>query len=131
VLLNNLENLTEAEKEVVRCRRELRATRVNAIAQKGLAELRHVPSGVTILPGSTVAQRQGSKCASEVSSSTLVSSQRACDSFTPQPQALKVSYYAPERGKLGKVWPQVASTARADTARVVQWQGTLGLAIQR
>ncbi|CAD0199299.1 unnamed protein product [Chrysodeixis includens] len=51
VLLNNLENLTAAEKDVSSCRKELRAARVNSIVQKGLAELKYVPRALTSLNG--------------------------------------------------------------------------------
>ncbi|XP_073944651.1 BH3-only protein sayonara [Choristoneura fumiferana] len=44
VLLNNMENLSLATKDVAKQRRELRAARVNAIASKGLAELRYEPA---------------------------------------------------------------------------------------
>ncbi|XP_075973564.1 BH3-only protein sayonara [Anticarsia gemmatalis] len=49
VLLNNLENLAAAEKDVAQCRKELRASRVNAIVQKGLAELKYEPKALTSL----------------------------------------------------------------------------------
>nr|XP_037872875.1 uncharacterized protein LOC110385095 [Bombyx mori] len=49
VLLNNLENLAVAEKDVAKCRRELQAARVNAIVHKGLAELKYEPKALTRL----------------------------------------------------------------------------------
>lgn len=44
MLLNNMENLALATKDVTKQRRELQAARVNAIASKGLAELRYEPA---------------------------------------------------------------------------------------
>ncbi|XP_028172804.1 uncharacterized protein LOC114361816 [Ostrinia furnacalis] len=49
VLLNNLENLSVAEKDVMKCRRELRSARVNAIVGKGLADLRYEPKALNSL----------------------------------------------------------------------------------
>ncbi|XP_049869371.1 uncharacterized protein LOC126369121 [Pectinophora gossypiella] len=49
VLLNNLENLAVAEKDVVKYRRQLRAARVNAIVQRGLADLHYEPRALTTL----------------------------------------------------------------------------------
>ncbi|KAJ8727953.1 hypothetical protein PYW08_016338 [Mythimna loreyi] len=49
VLLNNLENLSAAEKDVASCRKELRAARVNDIVKKGLAELKYEPKALTSL----------------------------------------------------------------------------------
>ncbi|XP_063380569.1 uncharacterized protein LOC134667181 isoform X1 [Cydia fagiglandana] len=46
VLLTNLENLALAAKDVKERRRELRAARVNAIAGKGLADLRYEPASL-------------------------------------------------------------------------------------
>ncbi|XP_052759503.1 uncharacterized protein LOC113520046 isoform X1 [Galleria mellonella] len=43
VLLNNLENLSASEKDVARYRRQLRSARVNAIVQRGLADLKYEP----------------------------------------------------------------------------------------
>ncbi|XP_026725232.1 uncharacterized protein LOC113492113 [Trichoplusia ni] len=51
VLLNNLENLQAAERDVSSCRKDLRAARVNSIVQKGLAELKYVPRALTSLNG--------------------------------------------------------------------------------
>ncbi|KAM3964523.1 uncharacterized protein ACR2FA_001493 [Aphomia sociella] len=45
VLLNNLENLSASEKDVTRCRQQLRSARVNAIAQKGLTDLKYESRG--------------------------------------------------------------------------------------
>lgn len=47
MLLNNLENLAVAEKDVAKCRRELRAARVNGIVQQGLAGLRYEARALT------------------------------------------------------------------------------------
>nr|CBH09294.1 HM00051 [Heliconius melpomene] len=41
VLLNNVENLTVAEKDLLERQRQLRATRVNDIVKRGLADLRY------------------------------------------------------------------------------------------
>ncbi|XP_050561107.1 uncharacterized protein LOC126912558 [Spodoptera frugiperda] len=49
VLLNNLDNLTAAEKDVAKCRRDLRSTRVNDIVHRGLAELKYEPKALTSL----------------------------------------------------------------------------------
>ena len=49
VLLNNLENLSAAEKDVASCRKELRAARVNDIVRRGLAELKYEPKALTSL----------------------------------------------------------------------------------
>ncbi|XP_049699961.2 uncharacterized protein LOC110378310 [Helicoverpa armigera] len=49
VLLNNLENLTAAEKDVANCRKELRSARVNDIVKRGLAELKYEPKALTNL----------------------------------------------------------------------------------
>ncbi|KAJ8730287.1 hypothetical protein PYW07_017325 [Mythimna separata] len=49
VLLNNLENLSAAEKDVASCRKELRAARVNDIVKRGLAELKYEPKALTSL----------------------------------------------------------------------------------
>lgn len=49
VLLNNLENLAAAEKDVMQSRKDLRAARVNAIVQKGLAELKYEPKALSNL----------------------------------------------------------------------------------
>ncbi|KAL0892805.1 hypothetical protein ABMA27_014501 [Loxostege sticticalis] len=49
VLLNNLENLSVAEKDVAKCRRELRSARVNDIVGKGLADLRYEAKALTSL----------------------------------------------------------------------------------
>ncbi|CAH0398022.1 unnamed protein product [Chilo suppressalis] len=49
VLLNNLENLSLAEEDVAKCRKELRATRVNDIVQKGLGDLTYKPNALTNL----------------------------------------------------------------------------------
>lgn len=46
MLLNNLENLSVSEKEVARNRRDLRAARINAVVQKGLADLRYEPKAL-------------------------------------------------------------------------------------
>ncbi|XP_026317615.1 uncharacterized protein LOC113228500 isoform X1 [Hyposmocoma kahamanoa] len=53
VLLNNLENLAVAEKDVTKCRRELRAARVNGIMQQGLAGLRYESRVLTSLKSVT------------------------------------------------------------------------------
>ncbi|XP_030025002.1 uncharacterized protein LOC115443657 [Manduca sexta] len=49
VLLNNIENLAVAEKDVAKWKRDLQAARVNAIVQKGLAELRYEAKALTSL----------------------------------------------------------------------------------
>ncbi|GBP30749.1 hypothetical protein EVAR_82491_1 [Eumeta japonica] len=49
VLLNNLENLAVAEKEVSRLRRELRASRAHGLVRRGLADLRYEPKALTPL----------------------------------------------------------------------------------
>lgn len=53
MLLNNLENLAVAEKDVAKCRRELRAVRVNGIVQRGLAGLRYESRVLTSLKSVT------------------------------------------------------------------------------
>ncbi|XP_038212033.1 uncharacterized protein LOC119832434 [Zerene cesonia] len=47
VLLNNVDNLIAAEKDLVEKRRELRALRVNTIIRRGLAEMRYIPDNKT------------------------------------------------------------------------------------
>ncbi|XP_053607925.1 uncharacterized protein LOC128673828 isoform X1 [Plodia interpunctella] len=49
VLLNNLENLSVAEADVLKYQKELRATRVNAVVQKGLGDLKYEPRALTNL----------------------------------------------------------------------------------
>ncbi|XP_046959769.1 uncharacterized protein LOC124529880 [Vanessa cardui] len=49
VLLNNVENLAEAEKELMENRRQLRAARVNDIVKRGLADLKYESSTLASL----------------------------------------------------------------------------------